>query len=347
MRPDRSVAPGSNGAKHCKFTGPFELAFGSHEDYIASAMCAAWVAAATAVSSLTMTVVAGSTNTMTRSTGDFTTSFAVGDWVKVSGFTGGYTANNGYFRVTAVSALVLTFGEAVDIAGNSLLAACASQASITVQKMGYITPGSVEKSLAIESAAVDISVFERGLGLEMTKMSLSVAPNAVITGSFEGLGLQLPAPASVKYRTGTDVAASTSVPMHGNQAGSGIWLDGSPIGTITALNMNLDNGMEDFIGAFQSIASDILLGRSDLSGSLTMGFTDKNTLTKAYNGTRVAIRSKIIDATGVQGYAIDIPTVKLAMPTEDTQENKRLHSYNWQAEKDSSGILNWKIWKLA
>ena len=345
FRPDRSVAPGANGAKHCKFTGPFELSFGSHEDHIASAFCAAWVAAGTAAAGQTVTVVAGTTNTMGATA--IGSGLAVGDWVKISGFTGSYVANNGYFRITAVAAALITLGEAVDASGASRLVACSSQASISVQKMGYITPGAVEKSMAIESAALDISVFGRGLGIQMNKMSLAIARNAIITGQFDGVGLQLPAPAAVKYRTGTDVAASTTVPFQSNNSKSLLWLDGSVLAIATALNLSLVNGMDDFVGAFQSIASDILLGRSDLSGSMTIGFVDSTTLAKAYNGTRVALRAQLMDALGASGYAIDIPTVKLAMPSEDTQENQRFHTYNWQAEKDASGIINCKLWKLA
>ena len=71
-------------------------------------------------------------------------------------------------------------------------------------------------------------------------------------------------------------------------------------------------------------------------------------MNKAYDGTRVALRFQMMDPLGTSGYAVDIPVVKLAMPSEDRQENKVFHTYNWQAEKDSvSGLVNMKISKLA
>lgn len=346
MTADRSVAPGANGSKHAKFTGPFQLSFASHEDWIESAMCAAWAAAGSANTGISVTVVAGTTNTM-AGTG-IGTGIAAGDWVKISGFTAGYVANNGYFRATAATANLLTFGEAKDASGSSILVAATSQAGISSQKMGSISVGSTPKSLSIELAQTDISVFERALGMHMNRMSLSIRPGQITTGSFEGVGLSLPKPAGTKYRTGADVAAATGAPMTGNASKSYIWIDGAVVAVVTGLDLNLQNGMEDLIGVFMESAYGILMGRSDLSGSMTISFTDSAMLAKAFDGTRVSLRMKMMDQLGTSGYAIDIPVVKLAMPSEDGQENKVFHTYNWQAEKDStSGLVNMKISKLA
>lgn len=346
MRSDRAVAPGASGAKRVRFTGPFELSYGSHEDYLSSAFCSAWVAAGSANGSLTTTVVAGTTNTM-GATG-IGTGIAVGDVVKIAGFTAGNIGNNGYYRVTARTADLLTFGEAVNADGTSRLTACSSVSGTSSQKMGYLIAGSTEKSMSIESAATDINVFERGLGMEMNRFSLSIAQGAIITGSFEGVGLQMPKPQGTKYRTGTDVAASTTNPMTSNATKSFVWLDGSVLAVSTALSLNLDNGMEALIGLFQTTAYDILLGRSNLSGSITLAFMDSTVMAKAFDETRVALRCQMMDPTATNGYFLDIPSMKLALPSEDTQENKRFHTYNWQAERDStSGLVNGRIWKLS
>lgn len=350
MTADRSVAPGANGSKHAKFTGPFELSFASHEDYIESAMCAGWTAAGTAISGLTTTVVAGTTNTMgaTGIGGSSGSLVSVGDWVKVSGFTGANIGNNGFYRVTARTADLLTFGEAKNAAGTSVLTACSAVADIVVQRMGYIAAGSTAKALSIESAQTDVSVFERVLGMHMNRMSLSIRQGAIITGSFEGVGLALAKPAATKYRTGTDVAAATGAPMTGNASKSYIWMDGAVVAVVTGLDLNLQNGMEDLVGVFQESAYGVLMGRSDLSGSITIAFTDSATLAKAFDGTRVVLRFQMMDPLGTSGYAVDIPVVKLALPSEDRQENKVFHTYNWQAEKDpTTGLINMKISKLA
>ena len=345
MRSDRAVAPGVNGVRRVAGTFPFELSYGTYDDWIESAMCAAWVAAGTASSSLSATVVAGTTNTIAATGID--TNVAAGDWIKVSGFTGNYTANNGFFRVTAKATGVLTLGEAVDASGASRLAACSSQSGIAVQTCAYITPGTTEKSLSIEKASADVSAFERGRGCEVNRFSLSMQNSAKITGQFDVVGFVLDGPAATKYRTGTDVAASTTTPITSYSAKSFLFVDGTPIALATSADFTLDNGMEDLIGLFQTTAYDILLGRSNLSGNVTFGFTGTTYDAKVLANTHIAMRTQIIDATGTQGYAIDIPNVRLKAPSEDVTENKIFHTYPWQAEKDSTtGILNMKIWRL-
>ena len=345
MRADRSRAPGVNGVRHVSGTFPFELSYGTFDDFIESAMCAAWVAAGSANSGISGTVVAGTTNTL-AGTG-IGTNISAGDWVKVAGFVAPYTANNGFFRATAASANLLTFAEAVDALSASRLAAASAQTGISTQKMANVTPGTTEKSISIELADSGVSSFYRGRGCEVSKFSLSMQNSAKITGQFDVVGFVLDGPAATKYRTGTDTAASTTSPITSYSAQSFLFIDGVPVAIATALDFTLDNGMEDLIGLMQTTVYDILLGRSDLTGNVTFGFTGTTYDAKVLANTHVAIRTQIIDATGTQGYAIDIPNVRLKAPSEDVTENKIFHTYPWAAEKDStSGVLNMKIWRL-
>jgi len=351
LRADRSVAPGILGAKHAKGTFPFELSFGTHEDWIESVMCNPWVAAGTPVTGQSVTVVAGTTNTMAATA--IGTGLAVGDWIKVSGFTGAYVYNNGYFRVTTQATGTITLAEAVNADGTSRLAAASAQTGISVTKMSYIVAGIVEKSLSVEDAQADVNVFQRAIGFEVNQMSLAIQQGGVVTGSFDGIAFSLPAPAAVKYRTGSDVAATTSEPFVAYNALSFLYIDGVPSAVVTALSLQLANGMEDFIGAFQTVAYDILLGRSTLTGSMTLAFTSGAMLTKAFNNTHIALRVQMLNAAQTSGYVIDIPNIRLDMPTDDIQENKRLHTFSWTAEKDTTagtlaaGVVNMKISKLA
>jgi len=349
LRPDRSVAPGVLGAHHVKGSFPFELSAGTFDDWIASAMCNAWTAAGTPNAGVSTTVVAGVTNTM-AGTG-IGTGIVAGDWVKISGFTLGNVANNGFFRATAASANLLTFAEAVNPDGTSRLVACASQAGIATVTVANIKPGTTEQSLSVEFANPDISVFQRALGMEVSKMSLAIPMNAKITGNFDAIGYSLPAPAATKYRTGTDAGATTSMPITSYNASCFLYLDaqagitGVPIAIATAFDMALDNAMVELLPVFQTSLYDIQIGRSTLTGNITFAFTSSVYLAKALANTHIAIRLQILDPAGA-GYAIDIPNVRLKMPGENTTENQIMHSYAWAAEKDASTI-NCKIWKLA
>jgi len=357
LRSDRAVAPGSLGARHCKGTFPFELSVGSDadsgfDDYIQSAMCSPWVPAAAAAAAQTVTVVAGSTNTMGAAS--IGTGLAVGDWIKVSLFAGAVTSppstlgsNNGFFRVTARAAALITLAEAVNADGTSRLYAGVSGATVVIQKMASIVAGTTRKGLSLELAQPDVSVWQNAYGFIVNKMALSVKQGAKITGSFDGVGLSLSAPAGSKIRTGTDVPATTSAPITSYSSSSFLYLDGVPFAIATSLDLSLDNGMEELMGVFQAVANDILMGRSNLSGSITIAYTGSTYLAKALANQHVALRVQMVGPDG-SGYAIDIPNVRLKMPSEDTSENKVFHTYAWQAEKETSDTLlvNCKISKL-
>ena len=199
---DRSVAPGRLGNKTNTFRANGELSYGTFEDFIASACMNSWVAAGTAISALSVTVDAGTTNTMaaTGIGGTGASLISVGDYVKVSGFASGYTANNGFFKVTARTDNMLTFGEAKDPeTGASLLTAATSQAGITVQRMGYLITGSTEKSLAFEDAQLDIPFYFEALGCVANGMTLSLATDGIVTCNFDFIAKKILGPSGTKY----------------------------------------------------------------------------------------------------------------------------------------------------
>jgi hypothetical protein len=350
MRSDRSIASMRMGVKRPAFSHPFELSYGTQEDQLASAFYSSWVAAKTAISSLSVIVVAGSTNTMaaTGIGGSSGSLVAVGDYVKVSGFTGGYTANNGYFRVTARTADLLTLGEAKDTSGASTLAACSSQSGITVQAMGYLVTGTTEQSLAYEENFGDITVFAEYLGCVVKSMSLSIPTTGIIKGRFDLIGKSLVGPAGTTY-TASTIAATTTDPMDSAVANCALRIDGTPVAIATSLDINLDNGGDWRLAAFQSAPTGIKVGRSRLSGNLALNFTASTYWTKYLAETAIALGGVLMDPLGATGYAFDIPNVKIAsFPKPSITENDSVSNISWQALRDSTlGYANWKIHKLA
>lgn len=346
LRADRGVANVRMGVVKPKFSLPFELSYGTQDDFMESAFYSAWVAAGTPATGLSVTVVAGTTNTMAATGID--TGLSVGDRIKVSGFTGGYTANNGFFKVTAKASGVITLGEAKDISGNSTLAACSAQSNITVTRMGYLVTGTTEKSLAFEEAFTDISVFAEYLGCIASGMSLSVPQTGIIKGAFDFIGGSVVGPAGTTY-TGSTIAATTTSPMDGASAGMTIKIDGALSAIVTNIDLNLSNNSDFRLAAFQSAPIGVKVGRSNLSGSMGLYFQSSAYWTKYVNETAVALGMHLMDSAGATGYSIDIPNVKItAFPKPQMEENDSVQNISFQALPDStSGLVNWRIWKLA
>ena len=350
IRSDRGVGRSRLGAKNGSFNLPFELAYcQAFEDHLTSAMCSAMVAAGSATSGITTTVVAGTTNTMagTGVGGTGGSAIAVGDWVKVSGFAGGYTANNGFFRCTARAADLLTFGEAKDSAGASLLVAASAQASIVFQKMAAWTSGSTIKSNDIEEAQLDLAtpLYRHMPGAMANTLSLSLIPDKIITGSFGYVGKPVIGPATSTYTVST-VAASSALAMMANDTVSALRVDGTPVAYVTGLDLSLDNGMSSKMGLFQLDPYRIALDASKLTGTLSLMWIDATFWTKYAAETRVALGLKLMDPAGLTGYAVDIPAVALT-DLSDEQSGETILKVPFTVEPDSTtGLINWKWNKL-
>jgi hypothetical protein len=307
------------------------------------------VAAGTATSGITTTVVAGTTNTMagTGVGGSGGSAIAVGDWVKVSGFAGGYISNNGFFKCTARSADLLTFGEAKDSTGASILVAASAQASIVFQKMAAWTSGSTVKSNDFEEAQLDLAtpLYRHMPGAMANTFNLSIVPRKIITGSFGYIGKPVIGPATSPYSVST-VAASSALAMMANDSVSALRIDGTPIAIITGLEFANDNGMSDKIGLFQTTPYRIAMAESKLTGTLSLMWIDATFWTKYAAETRVALGLKLMDPAGLTGYAVDIPAVALT-DLSDEQSGETVLKVPFIVEPDSTtGLINWKWNKL-
>lgn len=318
---------------------PFELSYGSYDDFIASAFFSDWVAAGTASSALTVTVIAGSTRTV-GATG-IGTGIAVGDWVKLSGFTSTLLANNGFYKVTARTADLLTFGSATNLVAGT------SGATVVVQRMGYILPGVTRKSLAFCESQLDIASFKQALGAIGDTFSLSVQPDAIITGTFGFLAKTLTGPQGTTFG-GTEVAANTNPVMQSNDAYTKLWIDdaASPTCAVTAFDFSLANNGNRVMGAFCDSPSVITVDDALFTGSMTMLQSDYSMLTKYLAETTLGLTSKILDLNGTSGYAFEFPKIKIVGFTENKGKANSLITLKWKALEYSTTYNACKIWKL-
>lgn len=340
MNARRAVTGFRLGAKMPKVTVPFELIYSAYDDFISCAMMNAWTDAAAESASMSVTVVADPTNTM-AATG-IGTGLVDGDWIKVTGFSGGYTANNGWFKVLTATANLIT------LVGNSTLVAATSQTGIKVQKMKYITGSTLVKSVAFEEAQEDIGsgLFFQTLGNMCDSWDMSFQPDQIIKGTFNFLGKTYTTPYT-STKGGTIQAAPVYDPMQANDASSYVAVDGVPVATVTGLDFSLKNSLAQYLAVAGQNVAKIGRGDSDLTGTLTMFFDADTYWTKYLAETSVSLTSKFIDLSGLRGYAFDIPRIKFTDSTLQRAKDNTLQTLPFQAlENTAQTILNMKIWAL-
>ena len=166
--------------------------------------------------------------------------------------------------------------------------------------------GTTRRSYTVERHHQDIGKYLRSTGCQFNTMSLSVAPNSMVTGSFGIIGSGFTTSGSA-LGSATYSAESTTAPF--DSFSGSITEGGSAIAIITALELNIDNGMEALyvVGSADTLLPSI--GKSSVTGSVTAYFENTTLLDKFVAETTSSIQFTLTDAAG-NDYIVLLPKVK-------------------------------------
>jgi hypothetical protein len=166
--------------------------------------------------------------------------------------------------------------------------------------------GTTRRSYTIERHHQDIGKYLRSTGCNFNTMSLSVAPNSMVTGSMSVIGKGFSV-ASVAVTGATYTTETTTAPFD-SFTGS-ITEGGSSIAVVTSLELNIENGMEALyvIGSSDTLQPSI--GKSMVSGSITAYFEDSTLIDKFINETSSSLEFTLTDLAG-NDYTFTLPNVK-------------------------------------
>lgn len=166
--------------------------------------------------------------------------------------------------------------------------------------------GSTARSFTIERHHEDIGKYIRSTGCSFNTMSLSVAPNSMVTGSFGVIGKDLTTSAAAI--SGATYSAETTTAPFDSFTGS-ITEGGSAIAVVTALELNIDNGMESQYVIGDATTLQPPLAKSTVTGSVTAYFEDTTLIDKFINETASSMQFTLTDAAG-NDYIFDLPNIK-------------------------------------
>jgi len=166
--------------------------------------------------------------------------------------------------------------------------------------------GTTRRSYTVERHHQDIGKYLRSTGCQFNTMSLSIAPNSMVTGSFGIIGSGFTTSGSA-LGSSSYSAESTTAPF--DSFSGSIKEGGSAIAIITALELNIDNGMEALyvVGSADTLLPSI--GKSSVTGSVTAYFENTTLLDKFVAETTSSIEFTLTDAAG-NDYIVLLPKVK-------------------------------------
>jgi len=335
LRSDRQISDFRHGNQKPAGNIGFELSYEEFDTFLEAALGGTWQsayskAAATWAAGKTANIIYSSTATHTLVTGDV---------ISVSGFTGtqGLTLNTTMMIGGHVP-------HTLTITGVTLVTKAAG-ATVTLLRNPSLLAGTTQRSFAIERTFSDISKYQQFRGCVINTMSLSVKPNAIVTGEF---GMLARGAAS----TGTPWDSAPTASQTGSPYDSftgAVKEGGSAIGFVTAIELKLDNGGTPtyVVGDDQTPA--IPLGRSNVTGSLDVYFADLTMLQKFEDETESSVEFYL--GSGVPGgesYRFYLPRVKYGSGDNPASDEKPIVlKMNYQALYSTTDETNIRITKIA
>lgn len=168
-----------------------------------------------------------------------------------------------------------------------------------------LTVGTERRSFTVERNFGDISKRIRYTGCEVSSMSISVQPNAIVTATWSMVG------------SGMDGYDELAGATYGTSQGgcpfdsfSGTILEGgTEIGYVTSLEMSLENSIEAQFAVGSNKSIDSTIGRSNATGNLTVYFQDEVLLEKFRAGTSSSLEFSLSNEAG-DTLTFSLPNIK-------------------------------------
>jgi hypothetical protein len=336
LRDDRQIADFRHGAKQTGGGVDFELSYRSHDVILEALLGGTWVPASTTGQA----TLAGTATSFTRSSGSFIDDGIESDKPFIaSGFDD--PGLNGVFMAGTVTALAVP---ATPLEGQTMVVEAAAAARQLDSEEAVLKAGTTRRSFTIERYFSDIdsgdNPYHRFTGSEFNTLSLAIASDAMITGSFGVVGKGL-ATAGAILSGETYKAASTTSPVD-SFTGS-LNENGGAQAVVTEISLELDNGLAPrfVVGSNETILPSI--GRSNVTGSVTAFFENATMLDKFINETESSIDFEMPDGAG-NILKVTLPRIKYSGGQPDVSgEGPITLAMPFQALLDSTSGTNIQI----
>jgi hypothetical protein len=201
--------------------------------------------------------------------------------------------------------------------------------------------GTTPKYFSIEDAANDIDQYRLFTGMSVSSMSVSIAPNQMVTGTFDMVGKNM-AQAQATASDATPTASSVNAPF---DSYSGTISDGgSGIAIVTSLDFSITNSFAPNFVIGSDTAAQLEFGRAVVEGTMTIYYEDETIINKFLNETESALEVSVDDPTGSNAYTFLFPRVKYngaAVPLQNAQS--RLITVPFVALYDTTEVTNLKL----
>jgi len=307
LRADRQIADFRLGAITVAGDIATELSFASFDDLLEAVLMGTWTPKATKTAT-TFSAANADDSFNDSGNGFVTAGFGVGDLITVAGFTGN-TANNATYRIASVAAGKITVTNPDGTAATNIVDDAAGESVTIATTETVLKAGTVRRSFSVLRHFTDQTAepFHLFNGVELNSLALAINPTAIVSASFGTLGRQGEEPGATAPTGSTYAAATTTAPL---DAFTGELKSGATvIGDVTEFTINLENGLEARNVVGTKFTKRPSVGRSNLTGQVTVYFEDASFLKKFLNEEDTSLSIELPDGEG-NAYIVTIPRFK-------------------------------------
>lgn len=337
IRSSYQVADYRHGVRRVKGAIKGELSAGTWKDFIAAA-CRQAYAALTATTGVAITIAgSGPTYTVTRGTGSWLTDgYKAGDVGRLSA--GAFNAANiskNLYVVAVTSATVLTVQPLNGVALVAEGPIATSTFTLTGKKTYIPITSQTDDSFAIEHWHSDASLSELYTGCKVESLGISLPPTGLSTIDLSILGKDVTTAGSAYYVTPTvetgfrDFAAVNGL----------LFVQGVAVALLTGLSFTIKGNMsgEPVVGS--NVLPDIIEGRVDVDGTMSVLLFDGTYRDYFLNETEVAVSVVLTaDSTATSDFiAINMPRVKVGGANKDDGEKGLIQTLPFVALQNTAG----------
>jgi hypothetical protein len=199
--------------------------------------------------------------------------------------------------------------------------------------------GETLSSFTIRRFFSDITQYQVFTGVRFATMSVSVQPNQISTVTFGCNGQDM---TTTNISGATQNAANTNTPFSGQEVGS-IKEGGATVAGITGIEFTLDNGLDSAFELGSDVTGEHVIGRSNVTGTVTAYFQDQSLLNKFVNETESSVEFTQQDIDG-NTLRFVFPKIKYTGGQPDVSgEGPIILSLPFQAIYDSTDDTNFYI----
>ncbi len=256
--------------------------------------------------------------TMTSASGDFTAlGLAVGEWIKVGGSAAANqfaidADNNGWARISAITATTLTF----DIAPAGWGADAGTGKSIRLTFGDRLIPGTTRRSASVQRRFYDAAstIYENSRRQEAGSLAFEFRPRDYAKATLTLIGDDGDYNGAIAGQT--DVAAPTNDPMNTGADLGRCGVDGVAAGSngddyVQSLSFTIDNRLRNRAALGKRGWAGRGLGKLGIEGQGDLYFGNTTLAQKALTNADVQVDLRLSDSAG-RTVLFDLPAVKFA-----------------------------------